>query len=132
MLADPSWAPLARLSTRSLGDPITMLNLNCYVRGDPKNCAFTVHSINEDKTVSNLRDAIKEVIRPKFDDIPANELVLWKNSVPINCDLKKTVEALNLNNVFFLQPLEILSNVFSDLVKNNIHIIIDRRLSGES
>ena len=104
------------------------------MRGDPKNCAFTVHSINhdEDKTVSNLRDAIKEVIRPKFDDIPANELVLWKNSVPINCDLKKTVEALNLNNDFFLQPLEILSNVFSDLVKNNIHIIIDRRLSGES
>ena len=69
---DPSWA-----STRQplrLGDPITMLNLNCYVRGDPRNCAFAVH-INDDKTVSNLRDAIKEEIRPKFDDIPANELV---------------------------------------------------------
>ena len=107
-----------------------MLNLNCYVRGDFKSCIFEVH-INEDKTVSNLRDAIKEVIRPKFDNVPTNELVLWKNSVPINRDLKKTVEALNLNNDFLLQPLEVLSNVFSDLVENNVHIIIDRPLSGE-
>ena len=82
---------LTRLTTRSLRDPITMLNLNCYLRGDPRNCAFAVH-INDDKTVSKLRDAIKEEIRPKFDNVPANELVLWKNSVPINRDLKRPLK----------------------------------------
>ena len=109
-----------------------MLTLICYVRGDD-DCkqAFEVE-IGTSKSVSTLREAIKEKTRPKFDDIPADSLSLWKASVPINRDLKKCVEALNLVDDDSLCSFDILSDIFSsDLERKSVHIIIDRCHSGE-
>ena len=108
----------------------TMLTLICYVRDDNCKQAFEVE-IDKAKSVSTLRDAIKEKTRPKFDDISADSLSLWKASVPINRDLKKCVEALNLVDDDSLYSCEILSDIFSsDLERKSVHIIIDCRHSG--
>lgn len=47
-------------------------------------CAATtlVVNIDDDETVDDLGDAIKEEQRLKSDDIPASSLYLWKASVP--------------------------------------------------
>ena len=108
-----------------------MLTLICYVRDDDCKHAFEVE-IGKAKSVSALRDAIKEKTRPKFDDIPAASLSLWKASVPIDRDLKKCVEALNLVDDDSLYSYEIVSEFFSSgLERKSVHIVIDRLHSGE-
>ena len=108
-----------------------MLTLICYVRDDNCKQAFEVE-IDKAKSVSALREAIKEKTRPKFDDISADSLSLWKASVPINRDLKKCVETLNLVDDDSLYSYEILSDIFSSgLEGKSVHIIIDRHHSGE-
>jgi hypothetical protein len=112
---------------------VPLMKLLCYVRGDESRYTFIVN-INEDKTVSELRDTIKEKKSPKFDDIPADSLLLWKASVsvPINRDLRKCVEALNLVDDDSLYSHEILSDIFSSgLEEKTVHIIIERSHSGE-
>ena len=108
-----------------------MLNLFCYVRGNDSFSTFKV-DINEDKTVDDLRDAIKEKKKPSFDNIPAGSLRLWKaSSLHYNQNLKSDVEALNLVDGDMLQPVDILSDIFSfTLERKSVHIIIDR--PGES
>ena len=108
-----------------------MFTLICYLRHDYWNHAFEVE-IGKAKTVAALRDAIKEKMRPEFDDISADSLPLWKASVFINRDLKESVEALNLVNGDSLDFNKTLSDIFSSgLEKNHIHIIFDRPYSGE-
>ena len=55
------------------------LNLYCWVLGDDSQHIFAV-KIAGTETVIALKDAIKEKMRPAFDHIPANTLVLWKVS----------------------------------------------------
>jgi hypothetical protein len=108
-----------------------MLILVCYVRGDDWNQAFHI-KIGKSEPVSALKKAIKEEKRPKFDEIPADSLSLWKVSVQYSKTLEKDVEALNLVDDDLLQPLDTLSDIFSsDLEKKSVHIIINRPLSGE-
>ena len=108
-----------------------MFTLICYLRHDYWNHAFEVE-IGKAKTVAALRDAIKEKMRPEFDGISADSLLLWKASVLINRDLKESAEALNLVNGDSLDFNKTLSDIFSsDLEKNHIHVIFDRPYSGE-
>ena len=97
-----------------------MLKLFCYVRGDDHSYAFVVN-IDEDETVADLRKAIKEKKKPKFDDVPADSLSLWKASVLINRDLKESVEALNLVDGDSLYSYEILSDIFSSGLEKKCH-----------
>ena len=56
---------------------MTEITLFCLVNGDnPKN-AFPVH-FEDSKLVGDLKDAIKKKRSPRFDDIAADELDLWK------------------------------------------------------
>ena len=98
------------------------------MRGDDFSNVFIV-KIDED---ADPRKAIKEEKRPKFDDIPADTLSLWKVSVHYNPNFEKDVEALGLVNGDSLQPLGILSDIFSSgLEKNHVHIIVNQPHSGE-
>ena len=98
------------------------------MRGDDFSNVFIV-KIDEDETVADLREAIKEELG---SDVPAKSLSLWKVSVQYNKNLQKDVEALGLVNGDSLQPLGILSDIFSSgLEKNHVHIIVNRPHSGE-
>jgi Crinkler effector protein N-terminal domain len=118
------------MTTDSRSLESAMLTLFCYLRGDDYRQVFPVE-INKGKSASHLKEAIKEKKRPKFDDIPADSLALWKVSVKYTEDLKNEVEALNLVDGNKLRPLEELSSIFSDLEGKRVHVIIDRPYSGE-
>ncbi|KAF9993310.1 hypothetical protein BGZ65_011192 [Modicella reniformis] len=60
------------------------LTLFCVVEGESS--VFPV-DITGDRTVSHLKNAIKTEVTPKFDDIAADKLILWKVSVPITDDV---------------------------------------------
>lgn len=52
------------------------LELNCWVLGDDPNRVFAVE-ISSSKTVSFLKEVIKDKKKPVFDDIAADSLHLW-------------------------------------------------------
>ena len=108
----------------------TIISLICYIRGDDYK-KLTIVKINNTETVYHLKEAIKEKMKPAFDDITAHSLLLWRDSIPFNQDLKKAVEALNLDNDSSLESPAILSDIFPVLVEQNVHIIIDRPSPGE-
>ena len=56
-----------------------ILELNCWVLGDAPRRVFPV-KIASSETVGYLKEAIKEKMKPVFDDITANSLDLWKVS----------------------------------------------------
>ena len=111
-------------------EPLITMKIYCYVRGDIPVNTFTL-DIDAHESVYQLKKAIKERKRPRFDDIPAAKLILWKVSLPINRDLKNGVKALNLLEDDSLNSHEILSDIFPDLEKICVHVLIDRPRSGE-
>ena len=72
------------------------------VLGDDPNRVFAVE-ISNAKTVSALRETIKDKKKPAFDHVPADALVLWNVSIPVERNLEE-----NVNN-FFLANEESLS-----------------------
>ncbi|KAG5635817.1 hypothetical protein H0H81_010047 [Sphagnurus paluster] len=49
----------------------------CWVHGLPKDTAFELQPFPDHK-VSDLKEAIKEKMKPQLDDVPASSLDLWK------------------------------------------------------
>lgn len=83
------------------------------------------------QSVCALRDAIKEKKRPIFDDIQVAADSLSLRRLPFTtAKTSKEVEALNLVDGNRLPPLHILSDIFSDIERESVHIIIDRPHSG--
>lgn len=108
-----------------------MLKLSCYVLGDECNNTFKVN-INKDATVADLKDAIKEKKRPKYDDIPADLFSVWNSPVRYSLNLKKEAEELRLVDDDSLQPLRILSDIFSSgLYTDYVHVIVNPPYPGE-
>jgi Crinkler effector protein N-terminal domain len=104
------------------------MKIYCYVRGDLPQDVFTI-DIGDEETVDELSKAIKEETRPRFDGV--RSLRLWEVSVPLDRKLKNAVEALNLHVDESLFSTDILSEIFPDLAKKSVHVVIDRPRSGE-
>lgn len=93
--------------------------LNCLALGDMLDHIFTV-KIASLETVGALRRVIKD--EQQFACL-ADELVLYRTSLPDDGELKNKVEVLDLDEP--LQPLSILAQVFTDLpVAGHLHIVI--------
>jgi hypothetical protein len=106
-----------------------MFTLFCLVHGDPVENAFAI-DIERSKTISHLRELIKEKKAPEFDSVVADKLILW--SVSISVDDTTMLEELVLENnkekgVQKLLPLRKISKVFpSKPADEHIHIIVER------
>ncbi|KAK3836304.1 MAG: hypothetical protein J3R72DRAFT_477166 [Linnemannia gamsii] len=105
------------------------INLFCLVDGGTLFNAFPVE-IESSKTIGDLKDLIKTKKAPRFEDIAADELTLWRVSIPINDDnndlpvLLGNVPDKDRKN---LSPVTRLSKVFpEDLPDETIHIIVQR------
>ncbi|KAF9929116.1 hypothetical protein FBU30_001845 [Linnemannia zychae] len=61
------------------------MTLFCLVDGEATSNAFSVKSLSSD-TVDDLKDAIKTKKALRFDDVAADELTLWRVSIPIADD----------------------------------------------
>jgi hypothetical protein len=103
------------------------ITLFCFVHGDdPTEHAFAVE-VAETDTVSKLKELIKSKKSPKFDDIAADELMLWKVNIPSNelamLDPKPDVQTLGVK----LSPLSKISKAFPDGVEDeHLHVIVVR------
>ncbi|KAM6496253.1 hypothetical protein JOM56_008959 [Amanita muscaria] len=107
------------------------LNLNCLVFGDDTSHIFPV-KIRRTKSVYDLRNAIKNIKKPVFDNIPADSLALWKVSFSVAPSLPEVIS----NHVFIdeqsLSPVKELSGIFSDaLAREDLHIVVKVRPTGE-
>ncbi|KAF9304398.1 hypothetical protein BG003_001713, partial [Podila horticola] len=62
-----------------------IMTLFCLVEGEPTSNAFPV-DIVPTKTIGVLKDFIKTKKAPRFDDVAADELTLWRVSILITDD----------------------------------------------
>ncbi|KAF9083232.1 hypothetical protein BGX29_003274, partial [Mortierella sp. GBA35] len=61
------------------------LNLFCLVNGEATTNALPVE-IESTKTIGNLKKLIKTEKIPRFDNVAADELTLWRVSIPDDDD----------------------------------------------
>ena len=107
------------------------LDLNCLVLGHDVGHIFPIE-IAKSKTVGALRKAIKDEKRPAFDYVPADALLLWKVSIPVNRSLDENLSKLDFVDEGSLLPVKRLSGVFSDQPEDeHIHIVVRVPSAGE-
>ncbi|KAF9958236.1 hypothetical protein BGZ72_000699, partial [Mortierella alpina] len=106
-----------------------LLTLFCLVDGEASANVFPV-STSSEATVGELKDAIKNKKSPEFDGIDADQLTLWRVSIPIKAD--NDVLPILLNSVpgkerKKLGPATRLSTVFTEQPpEETIHISVQR------
>ncbi|KAG0014707.1 hypothetical protein BGZ82_001683, partial [Podila clonocystis] len=100
----------------------------CLVDGEATSNAFPVE-IESSKTVGHLKDLIKAKKANNFQDVEADDLTLWRVSIPVDPANKHRPIVLNeFESATELDPTDDLSHVFDDQPpKKRIHIIIQRR-----
>ncbi|KAG0366522.1 hypothetical protein BGZ54_005232 [Gamsiella multidivaricata] len=100
----------------------------CLSDGEPMSNAFPV-SIPSTNAIGNLKELIKAKKTPKFDDLAADELTLWRVSVRITDDdeLPIVLSTLKENEKKKLCPTTRLPKVFTEEPPEEaIHIIAQR------
>src|SRR3954453_437666 len=114
---------------------MSTITLSCLVVGEnPYENAFEV-DIEKNKSISKFKDAIKEKLHPKFENVTANDIKLWKVDISLEKENKK-LELVNTKiNVNIkkdlggekLPPLSKISKHFpSQPADEHIHIIVQR------
>ena len=92
--------------------------------------------IAKSKTVSALRDAIKDKIPYRLNGIDAIELILYKVSIFDDDNLAQTLKTLRFDGsddrIEKLRAISPLSEVFPDGVeRNHLHIVVRAPPAGE-
>ena len=75
-------------------DPTQPVLLNCFVLDDKPNQTFTVEIVKA-KSVSILKDLIKERKAPRLDHVAASDLDISQVSLPMNGDAEERMSPLN-------------------------------------
>ncbi|KAG0085317.1 hypothetical protein BGZ92_009088 [Podila epicladia] len=106
------------------------LTLFCLVDGEVKRNAFSIKIPSSD-TVDDLKDLIKTKKTNDFSDVDANNLTLWRVSIPDKRSSATTIGALvdktELNN-----PRTRLSQWFPESPDENTYIIVQRPPPGNA
>src|SRR6516164_3588307 len=87
--------------------------------------------IEKTESVNALRKAIKEEKKNALQHIDADTLVLWKVSISIHESPHESLSEQDLNKVAPLQPTDILSTIFSDVVEGHVHVVMKSPHTGE-
>ena len=102
-----------------------MLTLHCYILDDDPKNLFTI-DIDETRTVSILKDLIKEKRATILKDVDSTNLVLWKVDLPA-ADLKEALDKIDLAESRPLFAIDELSDIFpAPIEKGRVHIVIKR------
>ncbi|KAG0196815.1 hypothetical protein BGX31_005162, partial [Mortierella sp. GBA43] len=98
------------------------LRIFCILEGESTPFPVTIES---DKTVGELKKAIKLEKSNYFTSVDADQLTLWKVSIPINDDDETPILLDNVSDKKKLGPSADLSEVFEEkLPKKRFHIIV--------
>ena len=115
---------------------MAVIQLNCFVFGDDPSRIFVIE-IEDTKTVSALKEVIKDKKKPYFDRVPADSLDIYKVSIPIDAQLHDGLQDFQLKDdpgggVHHLSvPVKRLKGVFEGLKDEHIHVIVKRPPTGE-
>jgi Crinkler effector protein N-terminal domain len=102
----------------------TIVTLICLVNGDSSERTFAV-DISNDKLVVHLKDEIKKKKSPKFDDIPADELTLWRVDIPD--DDEAAILQADTATETLMRPTREISVYFKNQpTMRRIHVVIER------
>jgi hypothetical protein len=102
-----------------------MLSLVCYLLGDDLKRYFVVE-IEENETISILKDLIKEKKAPHLDHVAASDLDIWKVDLPTT-NLKKSLDELKFDDNNPLLPDDELAEVFGAPACKHVHVIFKLR-----
>jgi len=115
-----------------------VITLFCSVHGESRRDVFEVTM--ENKSIAALKETIKTKRPRDFADINANELTLWKVSIPMNKDTDAVLDDLVLenNDEKGIRELEFPSDDIFDVfevdsekfVRKNIHVIVQPPVTG--
>jgi len=100
-----------------------MIEILCLIHGDLAERAFHV-KIDEDALIATLGDKIKDSNSSTFPNTGVKDLTLWKVSIPIENVTSNLV--LEETGGRKLLPSEKSSDVFQELFKDHIHLIVER------
>ncbi|KAF9376201.1 hypothetical protein CPB97_010991 [Podila verticillata] len=107
------------------------LSLFCLVDGEAASNAFPVN-IMPSKTIGDLKDLIKTKKAPRFDDVAADELTLWRVSIPDDDDEDLPISLGSVPEKKKLKATSKLSKVFdTELPEDTIHVLVQRPLPGD-
>lgn len=97
------------------------------VFGDPTNCIFPVRTTSTE-TVAALKEVIKRKREHQFHDVDADDLVLWRISLPLNDELQENIKSLNLALIQSLLPRATLLELSSELPikEQHLHIVASK------
>ena len=112
----------------------TTLRLFCRIlTDDPElNNVFSVR-VASTASVDELKKAIKDDKQRGLAPYDADTLSLWKASIPVDANLNESLKNLDLTNKEPLNPVDELSEVFSDPPqKRHLHIVVQLPHAGES
>ncbi|KAG0262392.1 hypothetical protein BG011_010189 [Mortierella polycephala] len=108
-----------------------ILNLFCLTSGELASNAFPV-AISSDETVDVLKDLIKAEKTPKFDDIAANKLTLWRVTIPIDEDEDdEIITATSITTKRLLKGTGKISKVFGIEILEDSTRLATKRLLKE-
>ncbi|KAI7825711.1 hypothetical protein BC939DRAFT_124815 [Gamsiella multidivaricata] len=109
------------------------LTLFCLTDGEPTSNEFSV-KIPSTETVYILKSLIKAKKTPKFDDLAADNLTLWRVSVPVVAASIRSAVFLNeIDSKTELSPTNDVSDVFPNTpAKKTVHIIVQRPRPGNT
>ncbi|KAK3819228.1 MAG: hypothetical protein JOS17DRAFT_794130 [Linnemannia elongata] len=106
----------------------TTLTLFCLILGELVSNAFSVKVISS-ATVDELKDAIIAKKTNTFEHIDANDLVLWRATIPTDENAEKesiiTLDSLD-DKILLKNPRTSLSKLFPESLDDNTYIIVER------
>ncbi|KAF9286950.1 hypothetical protein BGZ74_001200 [Mortierella antarctica] len=104
------------------------IKLFCLVDGESTSSIFPA-KLSSDESIGDLKELIKTKKAPRFDDVAADELTLWRVSIPITDDdeLPILLDTVTDEDKKKLGPVTSVSEVFpDDIPGETINIIVQR------
>ncbi|KAI8362267.1 hypothetical protein B0O80DRAFT_96814 [Mortierella sp. GBAus27b] len=94
--------------------PWFVLKIWCLVNGISPSTAFSV-DVDASATVGHLQEAVKATRSPRFDDIAAHNLTLWRISIPVNAEnMRNPVLLSAIDSPTELDPMDDIADVFAE------------------
>lgn len=103
------------------------ISLLCLLKEDQSLEKVFPVSINKNKTVGKLKIAIKEMMKPKLDNICITELVVYGVSIPPENDkIRGVCRQIEQREILpVANPIQRVGEAFSFFTENVIHVIVE-------
>jgi Crinkler effector protein N-terminal domain len=100
-----------------------IVTLFCLLKDRPLDSSFKVN-VCRDQSIYDLKNLIKEEMKPDLDHISAINLNLYQVSIPFKDDtaLEEIYQQLERNKPLY--PHKIIDEVFSSPAEKHIHVIV--------